>query len=99
MYGPELAFKDKGSVFSQAHPRNSGMKDALGFYTFSSKLDPYKATIAELLEKDPSASAYVIGRRLQPLGYTGGGSVLRQYATDALRPSTSNRACLPGGSV
>ncbi len=27
----------------------------------SSKLDPYKATIAELLEKDPSASAAVSG--------------------------------------
>ena len=35
----------------------------------SSKLDPYKATIAELLEKDPSASASVIGQRIQPLGY------------------------------
>jgi hypothetical protein len=37
----------------------------------SSKLDSYKATIAELLEKDPSASAAVIGQRLRPLGYTG----------------------------
>jgi len=30
----------------------------------SSKLDRYKATIAELLEKDPSASAAVIGLRI-----------------------------------
>jgi hypothetical protein len=45
----------------------------------SSKLDSYKTTIADLLEKDPSASAAVIGQRLRPLGYTGGGSILRQY--------------------
>jgi hypothetical protein len=51
----------------------------------SSKLDPYKATIAELLEKDPSASAAVIGQRLCPLGYTGGGSILRQYVHE-VRP-------------
>ena len=55
----------------------------------SSKLDPYKATIAELLEKDPSASAAVIGQRLLPLGYTGGGSILRQYVHEAAaRPKT-----------
>ena len=51
----------------------------------SSKLDPYKATIAELLEKDPSASAAVIGQRLRPLGYNGGGSILRQYVHE-VRP-------------
>ena len=51
----------------------------------SSKLDPYKATIAELLEKDPSASAAVIGQRLRPLGFTGGGSILRQYVHE-VRP-------------
>ena len=51
----------------------------------SSKLDPFKATIAELLEKDPSASAAVIGQRLRPLGYTGGGSILRQYVHE-VRP-------------
>jgi transposase len=51
----------------------------------SSKLDPFKATIAELLEKDPSASAAVIGQRLGPLGYTGGSSILRQYVHE-VRP-------------
>ena len=51
----------------------------------SSKLDPYRATIAELLEKDPSASAAVIGQRLRPLGFTGGGSILRQYVHE-VRP-------------
>src|ERR1019366_793628 len=51
----------------------------------SSKLDPYKAAIAELLEKDPSASAAVIGQRLRPLGYNGGGSILRHYVHE-VRP-------------
>ena len=51
----------------------------------SSKLDPYKAAIAELLERDPSASAAVIGQRLRPLGYNGGGSILRQYVHE-VRP-------------
>jgi hypothetical protein len=45
----------------------------------ASKLDPYKATITELIEKDPSVSAAVIGQRLRPLGYNGGGSILRDY--------------------
>lgn len=45
----------------------------------TSKLDPFKPTIAELLEKDPTASAAVIGQRLRPLGYTGGESILRDY--------------------
>ena len=51
----------------------------------ASKLDPYKATIAELLEKDPSASAAVIGQRLGSLGYAGGSSILRQYVHE-VRP-------------
>ena len=38
-----------------------------------------------MLEKDPSASAAVIGQRLRPLGYTGGGSILRQYVHE-VRP-------------
>ena len=45
----------------------------------TSKLDPYKATISELIEKDPTASAAVIGQRLRPLGYTGGDSILREH--------------------
>ena len=44
-----------------------------------SKLDPFKATIAELLEKDPAASAAVIEQRLRPLGYDGGHTILRDY--------------------
>ncbi len=37
----------------------------------ASKLDPFKATIAELLEQDAKASAMVIAQRLRPLGFTG----------------------------
>jgi transposase len=58
----------------------------------SSKLDPYKATIAELLEKDPSASAAVIGQRIQPLGYTGGDSILRHYVHEVRPQSKPQRA-------
>jgi transposase len=42
-----------------------------------SKLDAFKAAIAELLEKDARASAAVIEQRLRPLGYDGGHSILR----------------------
>jgi len=45
----------------------------------TSKLDPFKATVAELLEPDPHASAVVIRQRLQPLGYQGGITILRAY--------------------
>jgi transposase len=45
----------------------------------TSKLDPFKATVVELLEQDPHASAVVIRQRLQPLGYLGGITILRNY--------------------
>ena len=45
----------------------------------SSKLDLFKSTISDLLEKDPRASAAVIEQRLRPLGYTGGHTILRAY--------------------
>jgi transposase len=44
-----------------------------------SKLDPFKPTIAELLEQDARASAAVIEQRLRPLGYDGGHTILRDY--------------------
>ena len=37
-----------------------------------SKLDPFKTSIAEWLEKDPSVTAAVIEQKLRPLGYRGG---------------------------
>jgi transposase len=55
-----------------------------------SKLDPFKATIADWLEKDPTVTAAVVEQRLRPLGYKGGHSVLRAYlhtVRPQLRPS------------
>lgn len=45
----------------------------------ASKLDPFKATITEWLEKDPTVTGAVIEQRLHPLGYTGGHSILGEY--------------------
>lgn len=42
----------------------------------TSKLDPFKSTIAEWLEQDANVSAVVVAQRLRPLGYTGGLSIL-----------------------
>jgi transposase len=50
-----------------------------------SKLDPFKTTIAEWLEKDPTVTAAVIEQRLRPLGYRGGHSILRGHI-HAVRP-------------
>ena len=50
-----------------------------------SKLDSFKATIADWLEKDPTVSAAVIGQRLRPMGYGGGNSILRAYV-HTIRP-------------
>src|SRR5215468_1302109 len=59
-----------------------------------SKLDPFKTTIAEWLEKDPSVTAAVIEQKLRPLGYRGGHSILREYV-HATRPQLKpNRAFL-----
>lgn len=51
----------------------------------ASKLDPFKAAIAEWLEKDPLVTAAVIEQRLRPLGYCGGHTILREYV-HAVRP-------------
>jgi hypothetical protein len=47
----------------------------------ASKLDPFKATIAELLEQDAKASAMVIAQRLRPLSFTGGLSIPERLLT------------------
>ena len=57
-----------------------------------SKLDPFKPTIAELLEKDARASAAVIEQRLRPLGYDGGHSILRDYIHKVRPQPQSKRA-------
>ena len=45
----------------------------------TSKLDAFKDTIAEWLEKDATVSGAVIEQRLRPLGYTGSHTILRDY--------------------
>jgi hypothetical protein len=53
-----------------------------------SKLDPFKGAIAEWLEKDPTVTAAVVERRLHPLGYAGGYTVLRDYVHATPRSSS-----------
>lgn len=43
------------------------------------KLDPFKPTVRELVERDSEASAVVILNRLRPLGYEGQITILRNY--------------------
>ncbi len=57
-----------------------------------SKLDPYKPIIAELLERDPEASAVVIAQRLQSLGYPGELTILRGYLRHLRRHQRPLRA-------
>jgi transposase len=59
--------------------------------TRPSKLDPFKNNIAEWLEKDPQVTGAVIEQRLQPLGYRGGHSILREYL-QTVRPQHAPRA-------
>jgi transposase len=59
-----------------------------------SKLDPFKPTIAEWLEKDPSVTAAVIEQKLRPLGYRGGHTILREYVHTARPQLKSSRAFL-----
>jgi transposase len=57
-----------------------------------SKLDPFKSTIAEWLEKDPGVSAAVIEQKLRAAGYPGGHSILREYVRNARPQITRKRA-------
>src|SRR5215469_16524137 len=59
-----------------------------------SKLDPFKTTIAEWLEKDPSVTAAVIEQKLRPLGYRGGHTILREYVHTTRPQLKSKRAFL-----
>jgi transposase len=58
----------------------------------ASKLDPFKATIAELLEQDAEASAVVIAQRLRPQGFAGGLSILKEYLHSLRGNSQAKRA-------
>ena len=57
----------------------------------ATKLDPFKTTIAELLAQDATASSVVIAQRLQPLGFHGGITTLRNYVK-TIRPTAPPRA-------
>ena len=59
-----------------------------------SKLDPFKTTIAEWLEKDPSVTAAVIEQKLQSPGYRGGHTILRDYVHTARPQLKPHRAFL-----
>jgi transposase len=58
----------------------------------TSKIDPFKPTVAGLLEQDPTASAVVILQRLRPLGYEGGITILRAYVSELRSPLHPPRA-------
>lgn len=58
----------------------------------TSKLDPFKTTIAEWLEKDATVTGSVIEQRLRPLGYTGGPTILRDYLQKARPQVKPSRA-------
>lgn len=58
----------------------------------ASKLDPFKAAIAELLQQDPTANAPVIAQRLQSLGYDGGITIIKDYLRAVRRSSVARRA-------
>ena len=52
----------------------------------ASKLDPFKDEIARMLEVDPKVSAMVIRQRLEPRGFDGGITIVRDYLR-RVRPS------------
>ena len=58
----------------------------------SSKLDPFKPTIAELLAQDAEASAVVIAQHLRSLGFDGGLSILKAHLHTARPRPQARRA-------
>jgi transposase len=58
----------------------------------ASKLDPFKPAIAELLQQDATANAPVIAQRLQPLGYDGGITLVKDYLRAVRKSSVARRA-------
>src|SRR4051794_30003525 len=59
-----------------------------------SKLDPFKAVIAECLEKDPRVTAALILQRIKDLGYSGGHAILQEYVHKVRPEPVSNQASL-----
>jgi transposase len=60
----------------------------------TSKLDPFKPAIAELLHQDPSANAPVIAQRLRPLGYDGSITIVKDHLRAVRQDSAARRAYL-----
>jgi transposase len=58
----------------------------------SSKLDPFKPIIAELLQQDPDANAPVIAQRLKPHGYDGGFTIIKDYLRTLRKSVVARRA-------
>lgn len=58
----------------------------------SHKIEPWKAAIAELLEKDPELRAPVIAQHLKPLGFDGGLTIIKNYLRVLRKSSVARRA-------
>ena len=58
----------------------------------SHKIEPWKAAIADLLEKDPELSAPVIAQHLKPLGFDGGLTIIKNYLRVLRKNSVARRA-------
>src|SRR5215469_1304436 len=56
------------------------------------KIEPWKAAIAELLEKDPDANAPVIAQHLTRLGFEGGITIIKDHLRAVRRSSVARRA-------
>ena len=56
------------------------------------KIEPWKAAITELLEKDPDANAPVIAQHLKPLGFDGGLTIIKDYLRAVRKNSVARRA-------
>jgi transposase len=57
-----------------------------------SKLDPFKAVIAECLEKDPCITAALILQQIKDLGYSGSHAILQEYVRKVRPQPASKRA-------
>ena len=56
------------------------------------KIEPWKAAIGELLEKDPDANAPVIAQHLKPPGFDGGFTIIKDYLRALRKNSVARRA-------
>src|SRR5215831_1162689 len=56
------------------------------------KIEPWKGAIADLLEKDPEATAPVIAQHLKLLGFDGGLTIIKDYLRTLRKNSVTRRA-------